>query len=64
MERAGHVEALGALDERLRGGPVDWAAMVHDNKRAVADGILRSEVLRIGRELRVSIPDAPADTED
>ncbi|PUA82927.1 malto-oligosyltrehalose synthase [Nocardioides currus] len=57
-------EALGALDERLRGGPVDWAAMVHDNKRAVADGILRSEVLRIGRELRVAIPDAPADTED
>ena len=58
-------EALGALDERLRGGPVDWARMVHDNKRAVADGILRSEVLRIGRELRVAIPaDAPADTED
>ena len=57
-------EALGALDERLRGGPIDWAAMVHDNKRAVADGILRSEVLRIGRELRVAIPDAPADTED
>ncbi len=57
-------EALGALDERLRGGPIDWAEMVHDNKRAVADGILRSEVLRIGRELRVVIPDAPADTED
>lgn len=57
-------EALGALDERLRGGPIDWTAMVHDNKRAVADGILRSEVLRIGRELRVAIPDAPADTED
>ena len=38
--------------------------MVHDNKRAVADGILRSEVLRIGRELRVVIADAPADTED
>ncbi len=48
-------EALGALDERLRGGPVDWARMVHDNKRAVADGILRSEVLRIGRELRVAL---------
>ncbi len=61
-------DALGALDERLRGGPVDWAAMVHDNKRAVADGILRSEVLRIGRELRVALSrsgaDAPADTED
>ena len=57
-------DALGAMDERLRGGPIDWATMVHDNKRAVADGILRSEVLRIGRELRVAVPDAPADTED
>ncbi|WP_246210383.1 malto-oligosyltrehalose synthase [Nocardioides piscis] len=57
-------ERLGALDERLRGGPIDWHRMVHDNKRDVADGILRSEVLRIGRELRVAIPDAPADTED
>ncbi|HXH80141.1 malto-oligosyltrehalose synthase [Nocardioides sp.] len=61
--------ALGALDERLRGGPVDWPSMVHDNKRAVADGILRSEVLRIGRELRVAlsrsgVADAPADAED
>ncbi len=55
---------LGELDERLRGGPVDWHRMVHDNKRAVADTILRSEVLRIGRELRVEIADAPADTED
>jgi (1->4)-alpha-D-glucan 1-alpha-D-glucosylmutase len=44
-------EPLDALEARLRGGPVDWAAMVHDNKRAVADGILHSEVLRITREL-------------
>ncbi|WP_295658210.1 malto-oligosyltrehalose synthase [uncultured Nocardioides sp.] len=57
-------EPLGDLDDRLRGGHVDWHRMVHDNKRAVADGILRSEVLRIGRELRVELPDAPADTED
>ncbi|WP_426243101.1 malto-oligosyltrehalose synthase [Nocardioides sp. LHG3406-4] len=57
-------QPLGALDDRLRGGSIDWHRMVHDNKRAVADGILRSEVLRIGRELRVAIPDAPADTED
>lgn len=42
---------LDALVERLRGRPVDWHAMVHDNKRAVADGILRSEVRRIVREL-------------
>ena len=42
---------LDELETRLRGGPVDWARMVHDNKRAVADGILHSEVLRITREL-------------
>ena len=55
---------LTALEDRLRGAPVDWHALVHDNKRRVADGILRSEVLRIGRELRVALADAPADTED
>lgn len=42
---------LDELEAKLRGGPVDWAAMVHDNKRAVADGILHSEVRRITREL-------------
>lgn len=42
---------LTALEDRLRGAPVDWARMVHDNKRAVADGILHSEVLRISREV-------------
>ncbi len=54
-------EALGALDDRLRGGRADWDTMVHDNKRAVADGILRSEVLRIGRELRAALSRVPAD---
>lgn len=44
-------EPLDALETSLRGGPVDWARMVHDNKRAVADGILHSEVRRINREL-------------
>ncbi|MGI8646097.1 MAG: malto-oligosyltrehalose synthase, partial [Nocardioides sp.] len=57
-------EPLDALETRLRGEAVDWARTVHDNKRAVADHILRSEVLRIGRELRVVLTDAPADTED
>ena len=57
-------DPLAALDDRLRGGPVDWESMVHDNKRAVADSILRSEVLRIGRELRSALPDAPPDSED
>ena len=42
---------LDALETRLRGGAVDWHRMVHDNKRAVADGILHSEVRRIAREL-------------
>lgn len=42
---------LTALEDRLRGAPVDWEQMVHDNKRAVADGILHSEVRRITREV-------------
>lgn len=42
---------LTALEDRLRGTSVDWKQMVHDNKRAVADGILHSEVLRITREV-------------
>lgn len=42
---------LTALEDRLRGAPVDWERMVHDNKRAVADGILHAEVLRITREV-------------
>ncbi|GAB6987076.1 malto-oligosyltrehalose synthase [Nocardioides pyridinolyticus] len=42
---------LDALETRLRGGEVNWHRMVHDNKRAVADGILHSEVRRITREL-------------
>ncbi len=42
---------LDALESRLRGGPVDWHAMIHDTKRAVADGILNSEVNRITREI-------------
>lgn len=50
---------LDELETRLRGAPVDWLVMVHDNKRAVADGILRSEVRRITREL-----DGDAQAED
>ena len=44
-------EPLGALEDRLRGAPVDWHEMIHGTKRAVADGILHSEVRRISREL-------------
>jgi (1->4)-alpha-D-glucan 1-alpha-D-glucosylmutase len=45
--------ALDALDARLRGreDALDWATLIHGTKRAVADGILRSEVLRLEREL-------------
>jgi (1->4)-alpha-D-glucan 1-alpha-D-glucosylmutase len=43
--------ALDRLDTSLRrGGPVVWADLIHDTKRAIADGILNSEVRRLGRE--------------
>ncbi|WP_241153795.1 alpha-amylase family glycosyl hydrolase [Nocardioides pantholopis] len=53
-------EPLDALEARLRGAPVDWAELVHGTKRAVADGILNSEVRRIVRELRAHLPGLPA----
>lgn len=45
--------ALGALDAQLRGDdtPLDWHALIRRTKRKVADTILRSEVLRLEREL-------------
>ena len=55
-------DALGLVDRvltdpaaagRLPHGEADWHAMIHDTKRAVADGILGSEVRRIVRELPV-----------
>ena len=51
--------ALEALDAQARGRslPIDWASLIHDTKRAVADGILRSEVLRLERELPTASPD-------
>src|SRR5690606_5767307 len=44
---------LDALDAELRGDdePADWKDLIHSTKRAIADGILRSEVRRIVREL-------------
>jgi (1->4)-alpha-D-glucan 1-alpha-D-glucosylmutase len=44
---------LDALDSRLRNRaqPVDWRTLIHSTKRAIADGILRSEVLRLERML-------------
>ncbi len=44
-------EPLTALEARLRGEPVDWVELVHDSKRAVADGILGSEVHRLARDV-------------
>ena len=45
--------ALGALDARLRGGDaaLDWPDLIHSTKRAIADGILGSEVRRLARLL-------------
>ncbi|MDM4764187.1 malto-oligosyltrehalose synthase [Galbitalea sp. SE-J8] len=54
--------ALDELDTRLRGRsqPVDWATLIHRTKRAIADGILHSEVLRLERVT----PDPNAQTAD
>ncbi|CAB4766809.1 unannotated protein [freshwater metagenome] len=49
-------QPLTDLETRLRGGPVDFHAMVHDLKREVADGLLGSEVARIVRDLRRDVP--------
>ncbi len=56
-------EALDSLDSRLRGSDerVSWSALIHDTKRGIADGILRSEVLRIERDLGASVPQIEAD---
>lgn len=41
---------LTALEDELRGAPVDWHQLTHDTKRAVADQILGSETGRIARD--------------
>jgi (1->4)-alpha-D-glucan 1-alpha-D-glucosylmutase len=46
----GGEEALTALEARLHDRPFDWHELIHDTKRAVADGILGSEVRRVVRE--------------
>jgi (1->4)-alpha-D-glucan 1-alpha-D-glucosylmutase len=54
---------LDLLDSRLRESPdpVSWEQLIHDTKRGVADGILRSEVLRLERDLGRSVAEAAAD---
>jgi len=44
-------EYLNSLDARLRGtdAPADYHAMIRGTKRRIADGILRSEILRLAR---------------
>ena len=41
---------LTALETRLRAAPLDFHELVHGTKRAVADGILGSEIRRVGRD--------------
>lgn len=43
--------ALDSLENELHGRTLGWSELVHDGKRAIADGILRSEVLRIARHV-------------
>lgn len=59
VDPAGRV-ALDALDARLRSRaqPLNWATLIHGTKRAIADGILRSEVLRLEREIITADPSA------
>ncbi len=45
-------QPLTDLESRLRGGELDWDRLVHDRKRAVADGSLLAETRRIVRELQ------------
>ncbi|WP_179457481.1 malto-oligosyltrehalose synthase [Leifsonia soli] len=49
----------GELDDREESQ--DWVELVHRRKRAVADGILRSEVLRVVRELGEGTDEEVAD---
>lgn len=52
---------LDALDASLRrDGGRPWADLIHDTKRGIADGILHSEVRRLGRELQAAGVSDPA----
>lgn len=51
---------LTDLETRLRGGALDWDDLIHGTRRRVADGILRSEVRRIARDL-APLVSAPVD---
>jgi (1->4)-alpha-D-glucan 1-alpha-D-glucosylmutase len=53
-----------AAEVDVRAENQDWAELVHRRKRVVADGILRSEVLRVVRELGDADADDDADGSD
>ena len=55
--------ALDELDRLLRDTDVrvSWTDLIHDTKRSIADGILRSEVLRLERDLGDSVEHTVAD---
>ena len=56
-------ERLDAIDTALRdrAQPVQWKTLIHGTKRAIADGILNSEVNRLAREYRDARPDSDDD---
>ena len=58
--------ALDALDSTLRDSiePVSWSRLIHSTKRSIADGILRSEVLRLERDLGTAAPRPSEGTAD
>ncbi len=55
---------LGALEDRLRGTPVDWSRLVHDTKRGIADTTLRAETRRIARDVSPLVQRGTAELED
>ena len=57
-------QPLTDLEDRLRGGHQDWQQLVHDRKRAVADGSLLAETRRIVRELPDLLPHGHERLED
>ncbi len=59
--------ALDGLDASLRGSACSWPDLVHTTKRAVADGILGSEVRRLARVFLAGCtpePGAPRPADD